>query len=67
MDPTSLFVGMIFSTIGAGYAVYGKKQSKAIALFSGIMLCILPFFMANMILLTIVSLLLMAAPFFIQF
>ncbi|HEY9842396.1 MAG: amino acid transport protein [Candidatus Sericytochromatia bacterium] len=62
MDPTSLFMGFMLGTIGGGYFLYGKKQSNAVAMLCGAFLCVLPYFIPNLILLGIVSVLLMAAP-----
>jgi hypothetical protein len=36
---SSIILGVLFGSIGLGYIVYGRKQKKGIALFSGIALC----------------------------
>lgn len=67
MDTTTLFAGVIFGSIGMGYLVYGKKQHKGIALLSGLMLCVMPYFTANIVLLVLSGILFMALPFFINY
>lgn len=66
MDATTLFAGVIFGSIGMGYLVYGKKQHKGMALLSGLLLCLVPYFTANIYLLVLAGILLMALPFFIK-
>jgi len=62
MGSASLWIGMLLSSIGAGYFVYGKKQANASALIAGILLCILPYAMHNQGLLLFVSAGLMGLP-----
>jgi len=45
MDSSSLLWGLLYGTIGMGYFVYGKKQSRVAALISGVALMALPFFL----------------------
>jgi hypothetical protein len=66
MDTSILFTGLIFSSIGMGYLVYGKKQQKGMALLSGLVLCGIPYFISNILLLLVIGLVLMALPFIIQ-
>lgn len=67
MDSTILFISVITGAVGLGYFVYGKKQQHFMALVSGIGLCLLPYFSHSIGLIIGVSLLLMAAPFIINF
>ena len=64
---TSLLLGVMFGSIGMGYIVYGRKQHKGIALLSGIVLCVLPYFVPNVFLLIIIGIVLMAFPFFFRY
>ncbi len=66
MDTTALFVGVIFGALGMGYIVYGRKQRKGIALLSGFVLCGLPWFVSNIYLLLITSLVFAVLPFVIR-
>ncbi|MCG2726574.1 MAG: hypothetical protein L6420_10075 [Elusimicrobia bacterium] len=62
----TLFLAMIFGSIGVGYIVYGRKQSNGIALISGIALCGFPYFISNILLMILVGAILMAVPFYIK-
>jgi hypothetical protein len=42
-----LFWGLVFSSIGFGYFLYGKKQGRAVPLICGIALMIYPYFISN--------------------
>jgi hypothetical protein len=64
---TSLLLGVLFGSIGMGYLVYGKKQRKGMALFSGIALCVFPYCVSNIFLFVLIGLALMALPFFIRY
>jgi hypothetical protein len=66
MDFRTLMIGVIAGSIGMGYFVYGKKQAKAIALISGIGLCVVPYLIGNLTLLILVCLVLIIAPFLIE-
>ena len=66
MDFRTLMIGVIAGSIGMGYFVYGKKQAKAIAMISGIGLCVAPYFIGNIALLVMACLVLIAAPFLIE-
>lgn len=66
MNATTLFMGMIFGSIGMGYFIYGKKQRHAIALMSGIVLCVIPYFISNIIFIIFIGVGLMALPFLIK-
>jgi hypothetical protein len=62
MDSSALWVGMLFGAIGGGYFLYGKKQADAPAMLVGFLLCFVPYFIPNLIVLSILSLALMAVP-----
>lgn len=57
----SIFLGII----GSGYFVYGKKAHHPVALVSGILLCVFPYFIDSFIWTLVVGAALMAAPFVI--
>ncbi len=67
MDTSTLMWGMVFGSIGMGYFVYGKKQARAIALLSGIGLCVFPYFVSNVYLMVLIGIAFMAFPFLLQF
>ena len=67
MDSTAVLIwGMLFGAIGFGYFLYGKKQKAIVPLISGIVLCVVPYFSANVYALVIVGVILMAIPFFVR-
>ncbi|HEY2987683.1 MAG TPA: hypothetical protein VGL11_08150 [Candidatus Binatia bacterium] len=66
MDSQSLYWGVIFGSIGLGYFVYGKKQSRIVPLVSGIGLMVFPYFVSNTVLLVIIGVLLSVLPYFVR-
>jgi len=67
MDTWSLVLGLIFSCIGLGYFIYGKKQENAVARYSGIALMVYPYFIDNKYAVLAMGVALMALPGFIEF
>jgi hypothetical protein len=66
MAGTTLLISLLTGSIGAGYFIYGKKQRKFLPMLSGAGLCILPYVISNLLLLSGVSLALCLLPFIIQ-
>ena len=48
MDSTTLFVDLLLGVVGLAYLVYGRKQQHPMALISGMLLSIFPFFVSNL-------------------
>ena len=67
MNATQLFLGVIFSSIGLGYFLYGKKQKMTIPLTVGIVLMVFPYFIESNALLSGIGLLLSIIPYFLRF
>ncbi len=67
MDSTLLIWGLLFSAIGLGFFMYGKKQKALIPLTCGLVLMIYPYFISNAIVLVILGVVLMAIPYFVRF
>ena len=63
---TSLFLGVLFGSIGLGFFIYGRKQRKVVPLLCGIVLMIVPYFIPNTLLLFVVGTVLVAVPYFIR-
>ena len=63
---TSLFLGVLFGSIGLGFFIYGRKQRKVVPLLCGIVLMIVPYFIPNTLLLFVVGAVLVAVPYFIR-
>ena len=66
MDTTTLFLGLIFGSVGMGYLIYGRKQKHVIALMSGAALCVLPYLVSDILFLTLMGVGVMAVPFFFK-
>ena len=63
MNTTTLFLGLIFGSIGMGYLIYGRKQKHGIALLSGVALCVLPYLVSNILFITLMGVGIMVLPF----
>jgi len=63
MSTAVLIWSSLFSAIGLGYVIYGKRQRKGTALLSGALLCIYPYFAPNVYLLVALGVGLLALPF----
>ena len=66
MNVESLFLGLLFSSIGMGYFIYGRKQANNVVKYSGIALMVYPYFITGSIAIVLVGLVLMALPKFIE-
>ena len=62
-DGTSLFLGMIWGSLGMGYFIYGKRTGKALFLLSGIGLCVAPYFISSNLANLVLGLILSVIPF----
>jgi hypothetical protein len=67
VSPTSLVIGILTGAIGVGYFIYGKRQTKFVPLFAGMVLCVYPYFIDSVLWLVVIGALLIAAPFLIDF
>ena len=66
MDMTNMLWGVLFSGIGVGFFLYGKKQKKLVPLLCGLALMIYPYFVTNTVLLVLLGIALLALPYFIR-
>ena len=62
-----LLIGMLAGVFGAAYFVYGKRQAKVTPMVAGVLLCVYPYFFESVLWLVVVGLLLLAAPFVIDY
>lgn len=46
-DTSAMLWALLFSSIGLGYFIYGKKQANKVALLCGIALMVFPYFTSN--------------------
>jgi hypothetical protein len=63
----TLLIGLLAGVFGVAYFVYGKRQTKLTPMIAGVLLCIYPYFIDGVLWLSVVGLLLLAAPFVIDY
>ena len=63
---TIVMLSVLFSSIGGGYVLYGKKQRQVVPLLTGLALCVYPYFLSNGYAIVVVGLLLTAVPWFLR-
>ncbi|MBA3007996.1 MAG: hypothetical protein FP810_15790 [Desulfocapsa sp.] len=66
LDTSLLLWGVLFSSIGFGFFIYGKKQKVVVPLICGLTLMIYPYFISNSVLLVTLGIILMAIPYFVR-
>ncbi|OTG56184.1 amino acid transport protein [Acinetobacter sp. ANC 3903] len=66
MNTAQLLLGVVFSSIGFGYFLYGKKQKIIVPWICGLVLMIFPYFIENTGILTTIGILLSIVPYFIR-
>ena len=66
LSTASLLWSLLFSSIGFGYFLYGKKQRAVVPLVCGIALMVFPYFISNNVLLVVVGAALAAVPYFLR-
>ena len=59
----TLFLGLLFGSIGTVYLIYGKRQSSPIHLIVGAILIIYPYLFSNAILVFVAGVVLTAIPY----
>jgi len=66
MDVALLLWGVLFSSIGLGFFLYGKKQGAVVPLICGLVLMIYPYFIPNVVVLVVTGMVLTAIPYFLR-
>jgi hypothetical protein len=66
MSMTTIIVSLVAGLVGSAYFMYGKKTCNFRMLFSGVALCVVPYFISNTILLILACAAMAAAPFVIE-
>jgi hypothetical protein len=61
-----LVISLIFSSIGLGYFVYGKKQKHKVAFWSGICLMGYPYMVTDPLAMVVIGVALMFVPRFVR-
>jgi predicted membrane protein len=66
VDAGILLWGLLFSSIGLGFFLYGKKQRAVVPLVCGLVLMIYPYFIPKVIALVAIGVVLIAVPYFFR-
>ncbi|OTG84071.1 amino acid transport protein [Acinetobacter sp. ANC 4648] len=66
MNTSTLLLGVLFSSIGFGYFLYGKKQKRTVPFACGLILIIFPYFIDQMALLLIIGSVISIVPYFVR-
>ena len=66
MDTSLLLWSLLFSSIGLGFFIYGKRQRAVVPLFCGLGLMIYPYFVSSALLLVAIGVALMVLPYFVR-
>ncbi|MGA9165531.1 MAG: hypothetical protein WBZ31_13830 [Thiobacillus sp.] len=66
MNTSLLLWSLLFSSVGLGFFIYGKKQKAVVPLLSGLGLMIYPYFVSNTILLVAIGTALIVLPYFVR-
>ncbi|MFD1438477.1 amino acid transport protein [Acinetobacter terrae] len=66
MTTAQLLLGVLFSSIGLGYFLYGKKQKVTMPLICGLVLMIFPYFIENTTMLTTIGIIFSILPYFVR-
>ncbi len=61
-----LLWGVLFSSIGLAYFIYGKKQGAAVPLIAGIVLLVYPYIVSNVYLLVGIGVAVAVLPYFFR-
>ncbi len=65
-ETSYLLTSLVFSSIGLGYFIYGKKQKHKIAYYTGICLMVYPYFFTGLPVMIGVGVALMFVPKFVR-
>lgn len=62
LSTSYLLISLIFSSIGLGYFIYGKKQKQRVVFWTGIALMAYPLVVSDPLLMTLAGVALMFVP-----
>jgi hypothetical protein len=66
MGTAQLLWGLLFSSIGVAFFIYGRKQGRPVPLICGIALVVYPYFVRNVYLLVLIGAVIVALPYFFR-
>jgi len=59
----TFLVSAVFGIFGTAYFFYGKKRKNNVALWTGVILCVYPYFIDSMLWMVITGIVLLILPF----
>jgi hypothetical protein len=65
-SPALLIWSVFFGAFGMGFLIYGRKHKAIVPLCVGVVLCVFPYFMANVYMLIGIGVVLVAIPYFVR-
>jgi hypothetical protein len=66
MTESTLLWGVVFSSVGLGFLIYGRKQRSVVPLVCGVALMVCPYVVTNALGLVAAGLVLVAIPYFFR-
>jgi hypothetical protein len=63
---TTLFLSILFGSVGVGYFIYGRKQKRVVPLLAGMGLCGFPYFVSGTLAVVIIGVVLTALPWILR-
>ena len=58
--------GFLFSAIGAGFFLYGRRQTAVVPLACGLALMVYPYFVDDVVMTVVIGVVLVAIPYFFK-
>jgi hypothetical protein len=58
--------GFLFSSVGFGFFMYGRKQTAVVPLACGLALMVYPYFVDDVVLMVVIGVALVALPYFVR-
>ena len=66
LEPSYLLISLVFSSIGLGYFIYGKKQKHTVAFLTGLCLIVYPYMISDPLPMILIGIALMFVPKFLR-
>ena len=67
MDNTPLLLlGLLFSSVGIGYLIYGRRQKQRVFFYCGLGLMVFPYFVADVFQMVSIGVLLLIVPRYLE-
>ncbi|MDH1857699.1 amino acid transport protein [Acinetobacter junii] len=67
MNALTLYLSVLFSSIGLGYFIYGKRQKMIVPLICGLLLMLFTYFIESTTMISMIGLILSIVPYFLRF